>query len=311
MAKKKKEELNEEVNKNQNILLESRVEANQIKEELEKYIDEKVESVFLDELEKANKRVIREKSKKILVKNITIIILLAIIGFLIYLLYTNNYFEKLFNYNSHQVIVDDNKTEDTNSNKVEDDKPQEEKEDIKPTLEELKSKYADLLDNYHISSQSLYLNDYYKGNLSSELKKYLTLATFDFNTIPREDDAGIILEDTFKIAYERIFSDDYQSGSFDYNGNKVRYIKALQSYFISPMQEGKLNTIQREIIDIEVFDEKVMITTIEGIVDSNKLYNVLNEKEIIDYQGDSLINYKDALNKMTYTFKNGKLVSLN
>ena len=93
MARKKKTELQVVSTKEDNILLEEKVDGNKIKEELEKYVDEKINKTFIDELDKSNRRLLREKSRKIIVKNIVILILLAIIGFLIYLLFSNNYFE--------------------------------------------------------------------------------------------------------------------------------------------------------------------------------------------------------------------------
>ena len=72
-------------------------EINNIKEELTDYINIQIKKNFTEEVEKANKRLIREKNKKIFTRNLIIIILLFIIAFLLYLLYDNHYFDKYFN----------------------------------------------------------------------------------------------------------------------------------------------------------------------------------------------------------------------
>ena len=77
---------------------------NIIKEELTDYINIQIKKGFTEELEKANKRLIREKNKKIFRKDILIIILFLIIILLIYLLYSNHYFDKYFNPNSYNEI---------------------------------------------------------------------------------------------------------------------------------------------------------------------------------------------------------------
>ena len=306
MAKKKKE--NELIVKeNDNILLESRVEANKIKEDLEKYVDEKVNKVFIDELDKVNRKLLREKSKKIFVKNIVIIILLLIIGFLGYLLYSNNYFDRFFNKNNTE--IKENIKEETK--KDEEEKKEVSKPEKKePTLDELKKEYGHLLDNYVIFHASSYLNDYYNSNLSDNLKQYLTLNTIDFKTISKEDDYNIISSDTFKIVYEKLFDSAYTPLTFDYNGNNIRYVNAMEAYITEKLLNKENTNIKREIKDIKTSDDKIIISTIEGKIVDSKLYNILSGKEIEDYKNDSLLNYGDDLNQVIYTFKNNKLIDL-
>ena len=167
-----------------------------------------------------------------------------------------------------------------------------------------------MIDNYNISETSSYLVDFYSGNLNSNLKKYLTLNTFDFSSIKKEEDYQIISNDTFKLAYEKLFDDEYEASTFDYDDNKIRYVSKMDSYMTSELLEKKESNIQREITDIKVDDNIVIITTIEGLVKDNKLYEIINNTLVTDYKEDSLINYKDNLNKMIYTFKDSKLVKI-
>lgn len=309
MVKKKKEETKaiDTKKKTKNILLEEVVDVENIRKELKEYVDEKVNQTFIEELDKSNRKLIREKNKKIVWKNILIVLLLLIIGFLIYLLYSNNYFDKIFNNNSNQIEEKEKK-----DNKEEEKDKNDKKEEVKePTQEELKKQYASLLDNYYVTDNSIYLVNFYDGNLTNDMMKYMTLNTFDFSTFTREEDYNIIKESTFKIMYERLFNADYNSSSFDYEDNKIRYVKAMEAYMTSSILVREDSNIKREIKNITLDGNEIIITTIEGVIKDSKLYNVITNKEIENYQDDSLLKYEKELNKLIYKFKDNKLISLS
>ena len=241
--------------------------------------------------------------KKIAWKNIIIVLLLLIIGFLTYLLYTNNYFNQFFNKNND--IVEKDK-------KDKEEKKEEKKEEVKePTLKELKKEYEKLLDNYYVTDNSIYLVNFYNANLTSDMMKYMTLNSFDFSSFTKEDDYNIIKESTFKTMFEELFDEKYFSASFDYDDNHIRYVKLMDSYITESLLVREDNNIRREIKDIKVNAGEVNITTVEGLVKEDKLYNVITNKEIENYQEESLLKYENELNKIVYTFKNGKLISLS
>ena len=304
MVKKKKEETKAIETKKKNILLEEKVDVESIRKELKDYIDETVNQTFIDQLDKSNKKIIHEKNKKIVWKNIVIIILLLIIGFLVYLLYTNNYFDHIFNKNN-EIVEKDKKDKEKPK---EDEKKEEKKE---PTLAELKSEYGKLLDNYYVTDNSIYLVNFYNGNLTTDMMKYMTLNSFDFSSLAKEDDYNIIKESTFKTMFENLFDIDYISSTFDYEDNKVRYVKIMDSYITESLLVREDNNIVREIKDIKVDGGEVIITTVEGLVKDGRLYDVITNKEIEGYKEDSLLKYENELNKLVYKFKNNKLISLS
>ena len=312
MARKKKEEVKliESKSTNDNILLPNKVEMNDVKKELKDYVDEKVDKVFFDELRDANKKLIREKSRRIFWKNIIIIILIAIIGFLVYLLYSNNYFDKYFNKNSNNIEQKEEKKEESREVKPT-PTPTPVPTPKKPTQDELKKEYGSLLDNYYVTDSSSYLTDFYEGNLTKDLKKYMTLNTFTFDKLEKEEDYNIIKESTFKEAYLKLFSDDYVSETFSYDENKIRYVKAMESYMTTELLVREDNNIEREIKDIKVDGNEIIITTVEGVVKDNKLYNILSNSLVEEYNEDSLLKYEDKLNKLIYTFKDSKLINLS
>ena len=317
MGRKKKSEIVPVANKD-NILIDQRIDEEKLKKELSSYVDDKVNKVFIDEIDKANRRLIREKSRKIVWKNIVIIFLLAVIGFLTYLLYSNNYFHDLF---SKKIDVVDTEKKDDKEEKKDDVKEDDVKPTPtptptpvptpkKPTLDELKKEYGSLIDNYYVTDSSSYLVDFYGGNLSDDLKKYMTLNSLDFNSIKKEDGYQVISNETFKLAYEKLFSDTYKEASFDYDDNKILYVSMMESYMTTSILKKEENNITREITDIKEDNGVVTITTVEGIIQDGKLYEILHNTEIEDYKGDNLVNYQDKLDKVIYTFKNNKLIKL-
>ncbi len=139
----------------------------------------------------------------------------------------------------------------------------------------------------------------------------MTINSFNFNTLDKEEDYNIIKESTFKMMYEKLFLEEYEAGTFNYDDNKLRYVKQMESYMSESILIRDDNNIVREIKDIKIDDGRVNITTIEGVIKDNKLYNVITNEEINDYKGDSLLNYESKLNKLIYRFKDGKLLSLS
>ncbi len=282
------------------------IDVDAIKEELQDYVTIQVKKQFDSEMEKTTKKHIREKNRKIFFKNITILFLLMIIMFLLYLLYDSGYFDKFFhlecNNNSNNTIIMDN----YNSNGTTENKTIEVKE---PTLDELKKQYSYLLDSFILNENSQYLDDFYNGKLTNDLKIYFALSQLDFKKISVIEDYNVINEEELKNEYTKLFSDDYTANSFDYNGNKIRYFEQMQSYVTTSLLEKSNSNIHREIIDIKVKDGIVNIKTVEGIIKDNKLYTVKMD-EVANYKKDSLVNYKDKLNTITYVFGDNNLLKI-
>ena len=217
-----------------------------------------------------------------------------------YILYHNNYFNKFFK----------DKTEVKETVKQNTETKEGEK---KPSLEELASSYGYLLDIVNINNHTDYLNDYYSGNLTSELENYLALNTINLNNLTVEDDYNIIEEDKIKTAYTNIFSQEhkYSSKTFKYNGYNLRYISKLGSYISSEIIVPSSSEIVRQIISVEQVNDQIKITTVEAIVRDGLIYNILSNENIGVYEEGKLNNYEEVLNKITYTFdKDKKLISI-
>ena len=274
----------------------------QLDQRFEKVFEDRFRKEFVQELDKANKKLIREKNRKIMVKNIFLILFFGIILLLLYLLYTEHYFDQYFG------------GEKSSSSKGEvvqkTDSKTEEVEVAEPTLEELVEEYGSYLDPYVLSSSSQYVEDFYQGNLTDEIRNYMALNSISFEELDVEDDYNIFDFKTLESACSKLFDSKCSKKSFDYNGNKVRYFQKLDSFVTNSILARDENPIRREIVDIQVDGKKVSITTIEGVVVDGGLYSVQPNEWIRDYQEESLTENQDQLNKMIYTFEKQKLVSI-
>ena len=278
------------------------VDIEKIKEDLNDYIIVQVKKEIEQTIDKDYKKEIKEKNRRIFFGNILLFIMLVAIIYLVFLLYKQNYFEK------YLLSSDINNQNSSLTHEKEDNN--EEVKDKVVSLKEKIEKYGYLLNKINISEKCDYLNDYYSGKLSNSLKNYIALNNVDLKSFTVEDDYNIISEEAVNNSYSSIFSDDFEKSNFDFNGNKIRYIGSLKSFISEYLITKNDNNITREIIDISLEDNKVIITTVEGIIKDDKLYNIMNNNEIEEYTLNEISNYKDKLNILKYIFEGNKLIDL-
>ena len=270
--------------------IDENIDIRKIENNLKIYVDDEIKK----ELDKSNKRLIREKNKKILYRNIIILIMCIIILFLLYLLKTVHYFDRFFI-----------ETIDTNKTEIKEEINTEEKKDEK---EQLINKYKNYLDNIYVNENSIYLKDFYTGNLTIELKEYIALNSLNLETY-KENEYSIIDEDTIKKSISNLFgNDEVDIKDFNYNDTDIRYINKLNSFISNKTLSNNKTNIKREIIDVSI-DDYINITTVEGIVDNQNIYNIFTKEKIGKYD-NNLIQNKDKLNIITYQFKDTTLVKI-
>lgn len=265
---------------------------NDLKKDIDNHINEQVNKTIKNELEKNYKKIIKSKNIKIFIKNIIIILLILVIIYLLYLLKEANYFDKYFINNSNK----------ESNNEIIEEKNIEEKEEN--TLEKLKEQYSYLLNKIYLNESSSYLDSFYEGNLTKEIKTYLTVNYLPNSLLTIENNYNIIDNNDFKKIYENIFNDTYEPISFEYNDNYIRYISKLDSYISNDLITSNTTNIIKEIIDIKVSDNEIEITTIEGLKRENKIFNILTKEEICELS--KMSSNKDRLNTLIYKFNNDK-----
>lgn len=274
-------------------------ELKDVKEELKEYMKEEIDKEVSNAIKGAEKKLIRHKNLVIIRKNIVIIVLLLLIGFGLYYLYKDNYFDKFI------------KPEKTVNVNVIESKNEIESESIESKEEIDKEEYVRYINPFKISEISEYVKYFYAGDLSDEVKLYFALSNLDSDKIIMEDDLNYIDEEDLKEVYEDLFMDDFVPKSFKYGETSIKYLENKNMFIV----KGKLNkdtNIKKEIIDVKINEETINVTTIEGIVYKKKLFNIVDKTEIKKFSNDSLVKYKDKLNVMEYEFdkESGKLVSI-
>lgn len=230
-----------------------------LRNEFRSYLDEKLEDRFLDKIEDANKKLLREKSRKIWTRNIFILILLVLIGFETCALYQRGFFDSFFNRTKTEQIQSAEPTsENSNADSTK-----------KPSLDELKEKYASLLSPFRLSKSSAYLSDFNSGNLSNELKLYFALNSLDFSSLETEEDYNLVSKDSLLSSAEKLFTpSDLTPASFDYNGNRLRFFEKLNSFVSAELlkKSDSENLVALEISEIKEENDSVIIKTNDNLV---------------------------------------------
>lgn len=254
----------------------------EIKIELLDYAKNRIDIEVENSFKKIEKKIVKRKNIKIIKRDITIIILLALICFLSYELYNTGYFNK---YLIKEQVVEKVEKEET---------PQEEIE-----KEDLKEKYKDSLNNIYIKSNSKYLNDYYNGNLTNELRLELTLNTIPNEAIEKDEDTYILSNKVMEEYYSKLFDSSYKASSFNYGSNKIKYLKNQEVYLISSDITKSNSKIKRIITDVKEVDKEIIVSTIEYIVDNDKVINIISKEEVTDNEKD-VLKEKNKLNRLEY-----------
>lgn len=311
MVKKKEEsssKAEKKVKEVKTVDLESKeidIDLSEIKDDLTDYMKSKIDTEVEKAVEKSTKKLVRYKNSIILKKNITIIILLIICAFLSYNLY------KISNIN---INVSTTKKSVQKAETKEQVKKEEKEESKENELENKKKEYKHLIDDIYINEDCEYIKDFYEGNLTDEIKLYLAMNNINEEKIVSEDDSIYIEEKDIKESYDNFFNSSFTPKSFEYNNLKLHYLSSKSMFISNGKFEKVKSNITKEIIDIDE-SEDLVITTVEGIIKDDKLYNIVNEKEVKEYKKDDIEKYKDELTTLHYHFEkeddNYKLVKIS
>lgn len=303
-----KEKIDEEISKTtENIKVNSKdIDTSLVKEELSMYMKGKIDSEISTAIERANKKIIKHKNGIIIKRDIFIVVLLVVCFFLGY---------NLYNISNITIDIKREVKNVSNNGKANIKKEEKkEKEEVNTDINELAKKYEYLVKEISVSEDSDYLKDFYEGKLTDEIRLYISFDNLDSSLVNSDDETTFVEENALKEKYEELFDAVYESKSFKYNDINFKYLQSKEMYFGAGKLRKNGTAIKKEIIDIKE-DDNLIITTVEGIVSKDKLYSILDNKEISDYKGDSLKNYKDSLVKLEYSFKkiddSFKLVEIN
>lgn len=265
------------------------------KEQIDKYARERVEVETSSQTVKTLKKQLSSKKCASAVKSFIILCLLACIGYGIYYLYKDGYFDE-----NKETKCDCKETKCDIDNDIKDP---DKKEDKKETLDSKISKYGYLIENIKFDANSNYTRDYYNGNLTNVLKEYLAYKLIDEENISSDEDSSFIELRDLEKAYAKLFKEDLEPVTFKYNNATYNYLSSKE-IFISSNTINESKNIVKEITAIDTDEDTIIITCVEGYVsDSGKLYNILSNKEVSGYKdGDKLSKYQNKLNTIKYVF---------
>lgn len=235
-------------------------------------------------IKKSNKRILKGRRGKIIRRDIIIIILLCIIGYLLYFMYNHNYVCFNINSNLNNVSIDNDK------------KVIKSEEDYSYLLDKVNVK----LPISNINSLYLYTGNYSVSNIDNSIKLSMAYNSINNDTFTKDDMKG---------AYISLFGTDkyYKDISFDYECKHFKYDN--DTYYLT--NDECINSSSKEIIEniikTDKKDNKIIISTVMGIYDkeSRSLYNYKNLYEPIAANINNnfnILDYQNKLNTYKYVF---------
>ena len=302
-----KEEIDKYIKEKVNEQTKNGINIKEYKDQIDKYAKERVEAETSSQTVKTLKKQLSSKKCASGIKSFIILCLLACMGYGIYYLYKDGYFDEKKNGTKCNCTETKCDVKEPDNTKTDDNKDDTKKED---SLAKNKEKYSYLLDNINFDLNSNYTRDYYNGNLTNELKEYLAYKLIDKEDIITDEDSSYFDLSDLETAYNVLFNEKLEPSSFKYNNALYSYIESKEM-FIANSKANEDKEITREITDISVSGKEVTITTVEGYLNGNKLYNILTNKKVSSYKsGDSISKYKSKLNVVKYVFSDEHLISI-
>ena len=252
----------------------------EVRNDLRKEIDK--------EIKRNTRRVLNGRRGKIFRRDIVIIILLVIIGYLVWFMYNHNYISFNINSNFNNVSISNDK------------KVAKSVDDYSYLLDMVNVK----LPVNNINSLSLYNGEHNIKTIDASIK--LTMA---YNLI----DSNEFTSEQLKNAYIMLFGSDkyYKDTSFDYECKHFKYQDGVYNMTNDECSNTSSKDILEIIIKTKKKSNKVIITTVMGIYDKDEhsLYNYKNLYEPVAVGLNSnfnILDYQNKLNTYKYTFiKNG------
>ena len=262
-------------------------EKDRIKQELTDEIKEDVKRRIVKE----EALLSRKKSLKIFRLSIYIIILLAAVGYGVYRLYKTDNFD----------ILDNNYTKPSTEAVG-----SEVTTTTTKTVDELKEKYSYLVNKLYIDDVNILLGNKSVAELNPSERLTIAYYSLSNGDVTREGRVTTIAGNKLQEAYKEIFGNNalYSNADFTASGIKFAYLTSQDSYFgISDIAIER--NIQSEILEITEDKGNVKITMVIGLTKDHNLYslNDLNNPIVTNY-ASSVMDYKDSLTKVEYTFNN-------
>jgi len=265
-------------------------EKDRIKQELTEEIKEDVKKRIIKE----EALLSRKKSLKIFRLSIYIIVLLAAIAYGVYRLYKTDSLV-LLNKDYVQTTTASGETVTTVT--------------TTKTVDELKDKYSYLVNKLYIDDINVLLGNKTVAELNPGERLAIAYYSLTNTDVTRDGRITTVSAEKLEENYKNIFGNNalYTNTDFTANGINFAYLTSQNSFFgISDNAEYERN-IESEILDIVEENGNVKITLVVGLKKDNNLYSLNNlNNPIVTNYASSVMDYKDSLTKVEYTFNNSE-----
>lgn len=247
-----------------------------------------------DDIRKEQNKLTRKKSFKIFRLYIYILVLLAVIGYLVYLLYNNGGLDIL---NKYKIVKNDETTVTTTTAPVKDSAY-------------YISNYGSLIDNVKVSNLELLKGNYAVTNIDITDKLAMVYNNLKDEDIKKEGIIYTITDEAMSNGYKSLFGSSslYKGSNFTVNGYSYAYQESTKTYIAVVGSNNTDSTIYNRIINATESNGLLKFTCYVGLVKNNQIYNVFNVNQVLGtYESDASIDqYKDSLSIVEYSFKEEK-----
>lgn len=274
-------------------------------------LDEQIKISIGRKLKDEEKKIIGNRTRKIIVRDIIIVLLIALIGYLAYCLYDLDFHNiKTIVTNKEKIVTaiedKDNKVETINT-VTEDNTKKEEKIEKEKSSKYYVENYGYLMDNLQITGNNefyLYQNTISREQIPNKVKLQISYKNLDNNKKIYEDGVVTFQAEDLLERCKEIFGKDISMNHeiFDYNNNKFLYHNDNYIVFLENKEQSKSNVIYK-IENAYEKDNKLMFEVIAAKKQENKLMNILTEQIITEtYNGEDILAYKDSLSRYKFIY---------
>lgn len=266
-------------------------EKSKILEEINDMVEKQVEFRVSVRMREEEKRLVRGKNAKIIKRNILITILLVIVGYLAYCLYSVDYFKL-------------NKIEENkNISLKEENTIKDDSKDAESYIE----KYSYLVDRMQINDSDIF--EFYsllptKDNIPNDLKLKIAYKNVDEEDKEKNQNLISFKSDNLHASLKSIFGDDvdFKDNSFMYNNTKFLYYN--DNYLGEEIDDSDYNFLYkiynaRESDNLLIFD--IVFCKLSS---DNKLLDIQDKVILDNYNNEDLSDYVSILPRYQYTFEN-------
>lgn len=274
-------------------------------------LDEQIKISISKKLKDEEKKLIGNRTRKIIVRDIIIVLLIALIGYLAYCLYDLDFHNiKTIVTNKEKIITaiedKDNKIDTINA-VTEDNTKKEEKIEKEKSSKYYIENYGYLIDNLQITGENelyIYKNAINKMQIPNKIKLQVAYKNLNENKKKYENGAVSFKAEDLLETCKEIWGKDISMNHeiFDYNNNKFLYHNDNYIGFLENKEQAKSNVIYK-IENAYEKDNKLTFEVVAAKKQENKLMNILTEQIITEtYNGEDILTYKDSLSKHKFIY---------